>query len=91
MLPVVIASAVVGPIATTGFGLMSTASGAGMGTAGFVGVFGVLEASAGSLTLSNIWLAIVLLMFVLPALIAGLVAWWMRRMGWIAPGDMTLP
>lgn len=91
LLPVVIASAVVGPIATTGFGLMSTASGAGMGTAGFVGVFGVLEASAGSLTLSNIWLAIVLLMFVLPALIAGLVAWWMRRSGWIEPGDMTLP
>jgi len=43
LLPVVIASAIVGPIATVGFGLMSTASGAGMGTAGFVGVFGVLE------------------------------------------------
>lgn len=91
LLPVVIASAVVGPIATTSFGLMSTASGAGMGTAGFVGVFGVLEASAGVLTSTQIWLAIGLLMFVLPAVIAGIVAWLMRRTGWIQDGDMKLP
>ncbi|WP_019672069.1 PTS transporter subunit IIC [Psychrobacter lutiphocae] len=91
LLPVIIASAVVGPIATVGFGLMSTASGAGMGTAGFVGVFGVLEASAGTLSTSQIWLAIVLLMFMLPAIIAGLVAWLMQRLGWIEAGDMTLP
>ncbi|SJM37400.1 hypothetical protein A1019T_01372 [Psychrobacter pasteurii] len=91
LLPVVIASAVVGPIATAGFGLMSTASGAGMGTAGFVGVFGVLEASAGALTSTQIWLAIGLLMFVLPAVIAGIVAWLMRRTGWIQDGDMKLP
>lgn len=91
LLPVVIASAIVGPIATVGFGLMSTASGAGMGTAGFVGVFGVLEASAGVLSSSQIWLAIALLMFILPALIAGLVAWLMRRTGWIEAGDMKLP
>lgn len=91
LLPVVIASAIVGPIATVGFGLMSTASGAGMGTAGFVGVFGVLEASAGVLSPSQIWLAIGLLMFVLPAVIAGVVAWLMRRAGWIKDGDMKLP
>ena len=91
LLPVVIASAVVGPIATTSFGLMSTASGAGMGTAGFVGVFGVLEASAGVLTSTQIWLAIGLLMFVSPAVIAGIVAWLMRRTGWIQDGDMKLP
>lgn len=91
LLPVVIASAIVGPIATTSFGLMSTASGAGMGTAGFVGVFGVLEASAGALTSTQIWLAIGLLMFVLPAVIAGIVAWLMRRTGWIQDGDMKLP
>lgn len=91
LLPVVIASAIVGPIATVGFGLMSTASGAGMGTAGFVGVFGVLEASAGVLSPSQIWLAIGLLMFILPAIIAGVVAWLMRRAGWIKDGDMKLP
>ena len=91
LLPVVIASAIVGPIATVGFGLMSTASGAGMGTAGFVGVFGVLEASAGVLSPSQIWLAIGLLMFILPAIIAGMVAWLMRRVGWIKDGDMKLP
>lgn len=91
LLPVVIASAVVGPIATVGFGLMSTASGAGMGTAGFVGVFGVLQASAATLSTATIWWAIVLLMFLLPAVIAGIVAWLMRRAGWIKVGDMKLP
>ena len=91
LLPVVIASAVVGPMATVGFGLMSTASGAGMGTAGFVGVFGVLEASGATLSPTTIWVAIGLLMFLLPAVIAGGVAWFMRRAGWIQAGDMKLP
>ena len=34
---------------------------------------------------------IVLLMFVLPAVIAGLVAYMMRRIGWLVDGDMKLP
>lgn len=91
LLPAVIASAIVGPIATVGFGLACTATGAGMGTAGLVGVFGVIEASKDIMSPMQLWTAIILLMFVLPALIAGVVAFVMRRMGWLVDGDMRLP
>ncbi len=91
LLPAVIASAIVGPIATVGFELACTATGAGMGTAGLVGVFGVIEASQELMGATELWTAIILLMFVLPAIIAGLVAFAMRRMGWLVDGDMKLP
>lgn len=91
LLPAVIASAIVGPIATVGFGLACTATGAGMGTAGLVGVFGVIEASQELMSVTQLWTAIILLMFVLPAIIAGIVAYVMRRMGWLTEGDMKLP
>lgn len=91
LLPAVIASAIVGPIATVGFGLACTATGAGMGTAGLVGVFGVIEASQEIMSSAQLWTAIILLMFVLPALIAGVVAYVMRRLGWLVDGDMKLP
>ncbi len=91
LLPAVIASAIVGPIATVGFELACTAKGAGMGTAGLVGVFGVIEASQEIMSTGQLWTAIILLMFVLPAVIAGLVAYMMRRVGWLVDGDMKLP
>lgn len=91
LLPAVIASAIVGPIATVGFQLACTATGAGMGTAGLVGVFGVIEASKDIMSSTQLWTAIILLMFVLPAIIAGLVALVMRRVGWLVDGDMKLP
>ena len=91
LLPAVIASAIVGPIATVIFELACTATGAGMGTAGLVGVFGVIEASQALMTTTELWTAIILLMFVLPAIIAWTVAYLMRRMGWLVAGDMKLP
>ncbi len=91
LLPAVIASAIVGPIATVGFGLACTATGAGMGTAGLVGVFGVIEASQGIMSTAQLWTAIILLMFVLPAVIAGIVAYIMRHLGWLVDDDMKLP
>nr|WP_201529412.1 PTS sugar transporter subunit IIC [Psychrobacter frigidicola] len=91
LLPAVIASAIVGPIATAGFGLACTATGAGMGTAGLVGVFGVIEASQDIMSSNQLWTAIILLMFVLPAIIAWSVAYVMRRLGWLVAGDMKLP
>ena len=91
LLPAVIASAIVGPIATVVFELACTATGAGMGTAGLVGVFGVIEASKELMGATELWTAIILLMFVLPAIIAWTVAYLMRRMGWLVAGDMKLP
>ncbi|UJF25355.1 PTS sugar transporter subunit IIC [Suttonella sp. R2A3] len=90
MLPAIVASAIVGPLATVVFALQCSALGSGMGTAGLVGVFAVIDANAGVLSVMTIWMAIVLLMFILPALIAGLMRAWMSRRGWIVQGDMAL-
>lgn len=90
LLPAVVASAVVGPLATVVFGLHCSASGAGMGTAGLVGVFAVLEASSTVMSPAMMWLAIGLLMFGLPALVAYLVSVWLYKTGKIQLGDMKL-
>lgn len=91
LLPAVVASAIVGPLATLGFGLHCATSGAGMGTSGLVGVFGVVEASSGIMPASQMWLGIALLMFILPAVIAWAVSFWLYKMGKIQLGDMKLP
>lgn len=90
LLPAVITSMIVGPIATVVFGLHCVASGAGMGTAGLVGVFGVLEANRGIMPDTQVWLAIILLMFVLPAVISWFVSHLLYRLKWIQLGDMKL-
>lgn len=68
--PPIIASIVVGPLATCVFKLRCDATGGGMGTSGLVGVFGILNASSNVIPAWQIWLGIILLMFVLPALIS---------------------
>lgn len=89
MLPPVISSAICGPLSTCVFKLMCDASGGGMGTSGLVGVFGVLNLSS----LQNpvmMWLGIVLLMFLLPALLNLIMSELMRKKGWIKLGDLKL-
>ncbi len=90
LLPAVIASAVVGPLATVVFKLHCSASGAGMGTSGLVGVFGVIEASSTVMPAFNMWIAIAILMFILPAIIAWIVSFWLYKTGKIQLGDMKI-
>lgn len=90
MLPAIVASAILGPISTTGFKLMCNASGGGMGTSGLVGVFGTIEASTGVISTGMMWTGIILLMFVLPAIISLVVSEILRKIGWIKPNDMLL-
>ena len=87
MLPMVVSSAICGPLSTVVFGLKCGASGGGMGTSGLVGVFGLFEATSGALG----YVGIILLMFVLPALLNILISEFMRKKGWIKEGDMKLP
>ena len=87
MLPMVVSSAICGPLSTKVFGLKCGASGGGMGTSGLVGVFGLFEATSGALG----YVGIILLMFVLPALLNILISEFMRKKGWIKEGDMKLP
>jgi uncharacterized membrane protein len=87
MLPEIIASAILGPIATCIFQLRCGKSGGGMGTSGLVGLFDLLENN--DLTFINV-LGIILLMFILPALITFIISEFMRKKGWIKFGDMEL-
>ncbi len=86
MLPMIIASAICGPLSTCLFKLKCGASGGGMGTSGLVGLFDLLSNTTGALGVVGIFL----LMFVLPAVINILISEFMRKKGWIKLGDMKL-
>ena len=87
LVPPTLASAILGPFATTVFQMKNTGSAAGMGTSGLVGQFGtwsVMSAEGGALV------KIILLHFVLPAALSLLISEIMRRRNWIKPGAMKL-
>ncbi len=86
MLPMIITSAILGPVSTCVFKLKCGASGGGMGTSGLVGVFDLLNCG------TDFWyvVGVVLLMFVLPAVINLLISEFMRKKGFIKEGDMKL-
>lgn len=86
-IPPIFASAVLGPVATMVFQMSNIPSGAGMGSSGLVGQVGTLEAMGAG---GRVWLAIALLHFLLPALLSLGMAAWLRRIGWIRPGDLKL-
>ena len=86
MLPMVISSAVLGPLSTCVFKLKCGASGGGMGTSGLVGVFDLFNFTNGWLG----YVGIILLMIVLPAALNIVISEFMRKKGWIQDGDMAL-
>ncbi len=88
MLPMIISSAILGPISTCVFGLRCGASGGGMGTSGLVGVFDLFKYT----TLDFVGvLGIILLMIILPAVLNIVISEFMRKKNWIKFGDMKLP
>jgi len=87
MLPMIISSAICGPLSTCVFTLKCGTAGGGMGTSGLVGVFDLFKYTQGWLG----YLGIILLMFVLPALLNFLISEFMRKKEWIKYGDMKLP
>lgn len=87
--PTILTSAITGPISTCIFRMENVAVGSGMGTCGLVGPLGVISAMPeGGL---NMWLAILLVCFVLPAGLTLLFSEIMRKLGWIKEGDLKLP
>ena len=87
--PPALAAAITGPVATCLFRLENgIAIASGMGTCGLVGPIGLLSwpGFGGAFH----WLGLVLVCFVLPAVLTPLIAWPMRRLGWIKPGDCKL-
>lgn len=90
LLPAVVSSLVVGPISTCLFKLQATAVGAGMGTAGLVGVIDMIGASAGVLPAWQIAVGVLVTCFLLPAVISLGVSELLRKIGWIKAGDMKI-
>ena len=86
MLPMIISSAILGPLSTCVFALKCGASGGGMGTSGLVGVFDLFKYTTDPLGIVGIFL----LMIVLPAALNLLISEFMRKKGWIQFGDMKL-
>ena len=90
-LPAIVASAILGPVASAVLKMPCSATGSGMGTSGLVGPFETYSVmtAAGTEPLMSI-LQIVLIQFVLPAVIAFGVSEAMRKLGFIKKGDMRL-
>lgn len=88
--PPTLASAILGPLATTIFKMENVPEGAGMGTSGFVGQFGTFAAMAGTESSAMILLKILLLHIILPAILTLIISEFMRKKGYIKPGDMKL-
>lgn len=89
MVPEIISSIFAGLVAVL-LDIRCTPAGGGMGTSGLVGLFGIIDASAGIPTV-NVILGIILCLFVIPAAVTLCVSEFMRKKGWIKFGDMKLP
>lgn len=82
-----LASMITGPIATCIFRLENIAAGSGMGTCGLVGPIGIYTAMGGG---AGMWLGILLICFVLPAILTWVFGEVLRKIGWIKFGDLKL-
>ncbi len=103
-IPPILTSVITGPLATCLFHLEmnGAAVNSGMGTCGLCGPIGVwtgwmepsaaaLSAGAQALTPGLMdWTGLLLICIVLPAVLCPLIAWPLRRVGWIRPGDLTI-
>jgi uncharacterized membrane protein len=90
-LPAIITSAILGPISTAVLKMTTLPEGAGMGTSGLVGQFATYASmTADGKSVVYTIITIIVMHFVLPATIALGVSAFMRRGGFIKPGDMRL-
>lgn len=89
LIPPIVASAIVGPLATTVFKLKTGATGGGMGTSGLVGVFSTIENST-DISTAMLVLGIILLMFIIPAAVSWAVCLLLRKLNWIKENDLKL-
>ena len=90
-IPPIAASAVLGPVSTMLLKMENTPIGSGMGTCGLVGQIGALTAMSGTgRSAASIYLSIVLLHFIAPAVLTLLFTVPLRKIGWIKDGDLKL-
>lgn len=92
-LPAIIASAILGPIATTVLPVINNSLGAGMGTAGLVGPINsyiAMTTGAEAVTPLIALLKIAAIEIVLPLAVTYAVYLLIRKIGWIKDGDMVI-
>jgi uncharacterized membrane protein len=87
LIPPTLASAILGPLATTVMRMENIPAGAGMGTSGLVGQFGTIEAMGAS---GAVLFKIAMLHFILPAVLTLIISEYMRKKEWIRFGDQKL-
>lgn len=83
-----LAAAVTGPISTMIFKLKCSGVAAGMGTCGLVGPIGVIDATEQPDAM--MWIGLLLVCILLPALLSIAFNEIMRKLGWIKTGDMKI-
>lgn len=91
-IPPTLAAAITGPVSTVVFKLKCQGVAAGMGTCGMVGPLGVIDQMSSDSQLGDafMWIGLVLVCVVLPALLSLLFSEFMRKIGWIKKDDMLL-
>ena len=90
-IPPTLVSAITGPMATLVFHMENSPIGSGMGTSGFVGLIETVSTmdSAGKGGLM-MWLGILILYIIIPAVLTPIICEVMRRKNWIKDGDLKL-
>ena len=87
-IPPTLTAAITGPIATCVFQLENVPIGAGMGTCGLVGPFGIITAMPEGGT--KMWIGILLVCFILPAILTWIFGEIFRKLNWIKEGDLLI-
>ncbi|MBE6336147.1 MAG: PTS sugar transporter subunit IIC [Lentimicrobiaceae bacterium] len=87
-IPPTLSAAITGPISTCLFQLENVPIGAGMGTCGLVGPFGIITAMPEGGT--KMWLGILLICFVLPAILTWIFGEIFRKLNWIKENDLLI-
>lgn len=87
-IPPTLTAAITGPLATCVFHLENVPIGSGMGTCGLVGPIGIYTAMPDGGT--HMWVGMLLICFVLPALLSWLFCLLLRKMNWIREGDLKI-
>lgn len=87
-IPPTLTAAITGPLSTCVFQLENVPIGAGMGTCGLVGPFGIITAMPESGT--KMWLGILLVCFIIPAILTWIFGEIFRKLNWIKEGDLKI-
>lgn len=89
-IPAILSSAILGPVGTMVFHMTNNATGSGMGTAGLVGPLMTWQVMTQTEAQLVVFVKILLIQFVLPAVLTLAFSEFMRKKKWIRFGDMKL-